>query len=34
MYFCLRACHALFELDPDRFMAGHIPHPVEETPKP
>ncbi len=34
VYFCLHACRVLFERDPDRFMAGHIPHPLEETPEP
>lgn len=34
VYFCLRACRVLFERDPDRFMAGQIPHPLEETPEP
>jgi len=30
MYFCRRACRRVFEQDPDRFMAGEIPHPTEE----
>ena len=30
VYFCLRACLRVFEADPERFMAGEIPHPMEE----
>lgn len=29
IYFCNRACLRAFEIDPDRFMAGEIEHPVE-----
>jgi YHS domain-containing protein len=32
VYFCLRACRRAFEADPDRFMAGEIPHPEHEDP--
>jgi YHS domain-containing protein len=31
-YFCLRACLRAFEAAPDDFMAGKIPHPLEEEP--
>ncbi len=27
VYFCSQACLRAFEGDPDRFMAGEIPHP-------
>ncbi|MEW5939019.1 MAG: hypothetical protein AB1750_05115 [Chloroflexota bacterium] len=30
VYFCTRACLRVFESDPERFMAGEIPHPIEE----
>ena len=30
VYFCIRVCLRVFEADPDRFMAGEIPHPVDE----
>jgi YHS domain-containing protein len=30
IYFCAAACLRVFETDPDRFMAGEIPHPLEE----
>ena len=30
VYFCIRACLRTFRSDPDRFMAGEIPHPVDE----
>lgn len=30
VYFCTRACLRTFQSDPDRFMAGEIPHPVDE----
>lgn len=30
VWFCRRACLRTYETDPDRFMAGHIPHPLEE----
>ena len=32
VYFCRWACLRAFELDPDRFMAGGIPHPLDELP--
>jgi len=31
VYFCLRACLRVFESHPDRFMAGEIEHPTEES---
>ena len=31
VYFGLRACLRAFESDPDRFMAGEIEHPAEES---
>ena len=30
LYFCTRACHRVFEKDPDAFMAGEVEHPLEE----
>ncbi len=30
VYFCTRACLQAFALDPDRFMAGEIEHPIED----
>jgi YHS domain-containing protein len=30
LYFCLRACQRVFETDPERFLAGELPHPAEE----
>jgi YHS domain-containing protein len=30
IYFCLQACKRAFEKNPDDFMAGKIPHPLEE----
>lgn len=30
VYFCTRACLRAFELDPERFMAGEIEHPLDE----
>ncbi len=32
VYFCTRACRRVFRLDPDRFMAGEIEHPIREDP--
>lgn len=29
VYFCTQACLDAFELDPDRFMAGEIEHPLD-----
>lgn len=31
VYFCTKACLKAFERDPERFMAGEIEHPSEET---
>lgn len=30
VYFCRKACYRVYLSDPDRFMAGAIPHPLEE----
>lgn len=30
IFFCTRACLRAFELDPERFLAGEIDHPLEE----
>lgn len=30
VYFCRKACLRVYETDPDRFMKGQIPHPVED----
>jgi len=29
IYFCSEACKRAFDKDPDEFMAGKIPHPIE-----
>lgn len=31
VYFCLEACRRAFLRDPDRFLAGEVPHPLTET---
>ena len=30
IYFCRKACKRVFEENPEPFMAGKIPHPIEE----
>jgi YHS domain-containing protein len=30
IYFCRKACYRVYLTDPERFMKGQIPHPLEE----
>ena len=30
IYFCRKVCYRVYLTDPERFMAGAIPHPLEE----
>jgi YHS domain-containing protein len=30
VYFCTQACLRVFQIDPDRFMAGEIEHPTDK----
>lgn len=30
IYFCRKACYRVYLTDPERFMKGAIPHPLEE----
>jgi len=30
IYFCTKACLRVFESAPEAFMAGEIPHPIED----
>lgn len=30
VYFCRKACYRVYLTDPDRFMKGQVPHPLEE----
>jgi len=32
VYFCRWACLRAYESNPERFMSGQIPHPLEELP--
>ena len=34
IYFCRKACYRVYLTDPERFMAGAIPHPLEEDEEP
>ena len=34
IYFCRKACHRVYLTDPERFLAGAIPHPLEEDEEP
>ncbi len=34
LYFCNRACLEAFQKEPDRFLAGEIPHPTSEDEAP